>query len=494
MNAVVAMQRFPTGLRRRLALMFVLVAGASAGALAVGASAAVTSYRHHSFRDRAHLEVQEDLAVVDGASPGSLLVPRLQRTEEPGGPGVLVAEDGVTSASVNTLSLRNVPPDLRARVGAGNDELVDGTTSISGDSYLVLGTRLPGDVEAYFFFSRADLLRGLAELRVTLLIGWIVVVAAAAIVGTLVARRTLRPVQAAADAARSVAEGLLETRLVVDSDDEFGQWAQSFNEMVAALEEKILALERARDRELRFNADVAHELRTPLGSLVTAATLVEEHADDLPAHLRRPSELVVAGARRLHRLVDELLELHRLEAGQEVVDAQQEDLTALVTAALVGHGWQDRVRLRTEGGPVVETDRRRVDRIVANLVGNALDHGGGDVTVTVAAEGTTARLVVEDRGPGIPPEALPSLFDRYYKVSRSRTAPSARAGGGSGLGLAIAAEQARLLGGRLGVTSELGRGTTFTLELPTGGVDGTPPPAPVRPVSAAGRRRGEPAV
>lgn len=474
--------------------MFVLVAGAAAGALAVGASAAVTSYRHHSFRDRAHLEVQEDLAIVDGASPGRLLVPRLQRTEEPGGPGVLVVEDGVTSASVNTLGLGNVPGDLRERVADGGDGIVDGTTSISGDSYLVLGTRLPGDVEAYFFFSRADLLRGLAELRVTLLIGWIVVVAAAAIVGTLVARRTLRPVQAAADAARSVAEGLLETRLVVDSDDEFGQWAQSFNEMVAALEEKILALERARDRELRFNADVAHELRTPLGALVTAATLVEEHAADLPPHLRRPSELVVAGARRLHRLVDELLELHRLEAGQEVVDAQQEDLAALVSAALVAHGWQDRVALRTEGGAVVETDRRRVDRIVANLVGNALEHGGGDVTVTVAVVGSTARLVVEDRGPGIPPEALPSLFDRYYKVSRSRTASTGvRASGGSGLGLAIAAEQARLLGGRLGVTSEVGRGTTFTFELPTGST-GTAPPGGITPVSAAGRRRGEPAV
>ena len=461
------MQRFPTGLRRRLALMFVIVAGTSAGALAIGASTVVTSYRHHSFRDRAHLEVREDLAILDGSSLGRLLVPRLERSEQPGGPGVLVIEDGVISSSIETLSEGSVPPALRTAASSQPEVIVDGTTTISGDSYLVLGSRLSGEAEAYFFFSQADLLRGLTELRVTLLIGWIIVVSAAAVVGTLVARRTLRPVQAAADAARSVAEGLLETRLVVDGDDEFGQWAQSFNEMVGALEEKILALERSRDRELRFNADVAHELRTPLGSLVTAATLVEEHADDLPPHLRRPSELVVAGARRLHRLVDELLELHRLEAGQEIVDPQHVDFAELVSATLSAHGWRDRVTVEAKQRPVVETDRRRVDRIVANLVGNALDHGGGDVTVEISCDDATASLAVRDLGPGIPPDALPNLFERYFKVSRSRTArPGERPSGGSGLGLAIAAEQARLLGGELRVESVLGTGSTFTLELP----------------------------
>jgi signal transduction histidine kinase len=461
-------ERFPTGLRRRLAMAFVAVAGVAAGVLAIGAATVVTSYRHHSFRERARVEAAQDIALLDEDAEASSLVLRLQRSEQPGGPDVLVIEDGVATSSVDTLGGDDVPARLRRLAQRAPGERVEGTTQISGDSFYLVGQRLPNGAEAYFFFSRTELLRGLSELRVTLIVGWVLVVTAAAVVGTLVARRTLRPVQEAADAARSVTEGLLATRLSVSGNDEFGQWAASFNEMVAALEEKIVALERSRDRERRFNADVAHELRTPLGSLVTAATLAEQHRDDLPAHLQRPADLVVAGARRLHRLVDELLELHRLESGHEVVEREEVDVVDAITTALVAHGWDEPVTLDVQARPLVLSDRRRIDRIICNLVSNALDHGGSDVTVVVAAEGGAASLAVIDRGPGIAEDHLPHLFDRYFKVNPSRTAPAndSNTSGGSGLGLAIASEQARLLGGSLAVDSVVGHGSTFTFRIP----------------------------
>lgn len=462
-------QRFPSGFRRRLALAFVAVAGVAAGSLAVGASLAVTSYRHHSFRERARSDALADIRLLEGESRADALVAGLEPSEQPGGPGVLVIEGDSVAGSVETLGIGDIPGGLRSEVARHPDELVSGTTSIRGDSILVLGTNLPDGGEAYFFFSQEDLLRGLTELSITLLIGWVIVLGAAAVVGTLVARRTLRPVRAAAEAARSVTEGLLETRLSVDGDDEFGQWAESFNEMVGALEDKIQALERARDREQRFNADVAHELRTPLGALVTAATLLGDNADELPPDLQRPAAIVVAGARRLHRLVDELLELHRLEAGQEVVDSDRLDMVPALHAALVAHGWDRAVEVVADSDvPPLQTDRRRVDRVIANLIGNALDHGGGDVTVTVTSDHLGVGVAVSDRGPGIEADDLRHLFDRYFKVSRSRTTATGASTGGSGLGLAIAAEQARLLGGRLDVESTPGAGATFTLWLPFG--------------------------
>jgi two-component system sensor histidine kinase MtrB len=449
-------------------MAFVVVAGVAAGTLAIGAAMAVTSYRHHAFRERAQEEATKDLARLDDTSPVSSLVRRLEGSEQLGGPDVMVVERGEVTASVERLDVADVPDVLRERVVEADAGLVAATTSIDDVPFYVLGQAINRDAQVYFFFSQGDLHHGLIELRITLVLGWVIVVIGAAVAGTLVARRTLRPVRAAADAARSVTEGLLATRLRVEGDDEFGQWARSFNEMVGALEGKIADLEVASQRERRFNADVAHELRTPLGTLVTAATLVEEQEDDLPEHLRRPIELIVVGARRMHRLVDELLELHRLEAGQEVVEDGELDVVGAVQEALAAHGW-DQVALEARATPRLRSDRRRIDRIIANLVGNALVHGGGDVVVEVD-EGTDVTVAVRDTGPGIAPESMPHLFDRYFKASPSRAVdPEATSSTGSGLGLAIAAEQARLLGGRIEVRSTPGDGATFTLHLPRQG-------------------------
>ena len=262
----------------------------------------------------------------------------------------------------------------------------------------------------------------------------------------------------ASAAASSLAEGLLETRLPVEGQDEFGAWARAFNEMAAALETKISALSAAQARERRFTADVAHELRTPLTALVGEASLLGEHLDRLPPQSRRPAELLIADVGRLRKLVEELMEISRLDAGAESVHAEPVDLVAVTAAILGRRGWDGRVRLDGEE-TVVTTDPRRLERIVANLVGNALEHGGDGVVVRVGRNGSHAFVEVADKGPGIPSEHLPHLFDRFYKADPSRSGP------GSGLGLAIAQENARLLGGEIQVWSEPGKGSRFTLRL-----------------------------
>jgi two-component system sensor histidine kinase MtrB len=179
----------------------------------------------------------------------------------------------------------------------------------------------------------------------------------------------------------------------------------------------------------------------------------------MPPEARRPAELLVEDVKRLRDLVDDLLEVSRLDSGTQPVRPERVDLGSLVAAAVRARGWEERVRLEAVE-VVLTTDPRRVERIVANLVGNALEHGGRDVSVRVGADGLGAFVEVADRGPGIAREDLPHLFERFYKADPART------GRGTGLGLAIALENARLLGGDVAVWSEPGQGSRFTLRLP----------------------------
>jgi two-component system, OmpR family, sensor histidine kinase MtrB len=364
---------------------------------------------------------------------------------------------GRTFSSGFKASAREVPADLRRIVGRG--ELGYERTEVAGTHYLVVGGPADRDTELYFFFSEQGLRHDLALLRNILGGGVAILVLLAGFAGAVLARSTLRPVARASDAARSLAEGLLETRLPVEGRDEFGAWAQAFNEMAAALETKIDDLSAAQARERRFTADVAHELRTPLTALVGEASLLAEHLDSMPDDSRRPAELLIGDVGRLRRLVEDLMEISRFDAGAESVQAEPVALRALAEATVSARGWDGRVRL---GGDdvTVTSDPRRLERIVANLVDNAIQHGGSGVTVSVGRDEGVAAVEVTDDGPGIPPEHLPHLFERFYK------ADAARSGGGTGLGLAIAQENARLLGGGIEVSSAPGEGTRFTLRLP----------------------------
>jgi signal transduction histidine kinase len=450
--------RVPAGrLRRRLTAAFVLVAGLSAGALALGSFLLVRGSRLSESLERAEEEARFDLTLATSLQEQTDLQGFVTRYQQERRVRALLLFGEQRFASSPGVDLA-VPSELRAVVQRG--ELGYQRLEVGGAPFLVVGGRPPGsDAELYFLFPEERIHRDLAELRNVLVVGWLAVVALAAVVGRALARRTLEPVARASQAARSLAEGLLATRLPVESEDEFGAWAASFNEMAEALGTKIKALSEAQARERRFTSDVAHELRTPLAALVGEASLLREQLDRMPPEARRPAELLAQDVARLRRLVDELMEISRFDAGREGVRSESVDLRALVEATVRSRGWDAKVEVSGED-VVLSSDRRRMERIVANLAGNAVEHGGGSARVRVGREARGAFVEVLDRGPGIPSEHLLRLFDRFYK------ADPARSGAGSGLGLAIALENARLLGGDIEVWSELGVGSRFTLRIP----------------------------
>jgi signal transduction histidine kinase len=443
------------GFRRRLTITFALAVGLSAAALGAGSYFVV---RHNLLADSVDSSVAQTRRNLDVArslrtSRTALLV---QAYQSRGSFETVAIRHGQVFLSGTKVTLREVPKGLSAIVGRG--ELGYERTSVAGTHYLVTGAPAANDRQLYFFFSEEGLRHELAVLRNILLGGVGILALLAALAGIVLARSTLRPVGRASAAAQSIAEGLLETRLPVEGQDEFGAWAQSFNEMAAALETKIAALSAAQARERRFTSDVAHELRTPLTALVGEASLLAEHLERMPAESRRPAELLIADVGRLRRLVEELMEISRFDAGAESVHAEEVDVAALVAATVRARGWEGRVRLDGDGLKL-SSDARRLERIVANLIGNALEHGATEVSVRLANDDGEAVVEVVDDGPGIAPEHLPHLFERFYK------ADAARSGGGTGLGLAIAQENARLLGGEIQVESELGAGSRFTLRL-----------------------------
>ena len=439
-------------LRRRLTIVLALAVGLSGAALAVGSYFVV---RHNLLADSVNRSIAQTRRNHDIASaydgPEALLNAYTER-----GYSTVVARKSHSFVSGPDVSLRAVPSALRDVVRQGN--LGYQRATVAGIAYLVTGVPVGADTRVYFFFSEDGLQRDLTQLRNILAIGVAILVLLAGLVGVVFARRTLRPVGRASVAAQALAEGLLDTRLPVQREDEFGAWARSFNEMAAALEAKISALAAAEARERRFTANVAHELRTPLTALVGEASLLAEHLDALPPESRRPAELLVADIGRLRRLVEELMEISRFDAGAESVQGEPVDLVALAGAIARARGLNAPVS-SSGSEVVVASDPRRIERILANLVDNALEHGGDPVAIRVSVDGGSGSVEVADHGPGIPPDHLPHLFDRFYKAGAAR-------GGGAGLGLAIAQENARLLGGTVEVVSTPGGGTRFTLRIP----------------------------
>jgi two-component system sensor histidine kinase MtrB len=322
------------------------------------------------------------------------------------------------------------------------------------------GRRPPSGPDFYFFHSAVDIETGLQRLQQALLAGGAVLILAGAITGSWVARRVLRPVRQASNAALEMADGDLTVRLAEDSEDEFGAWANAFNRMAGSLEETIGRLEAARARERRFVADVSHELRTPLTGLVNEAALVKQHLDGMPGEGHRVAELLVADVDRLRHLVDDLLEISRLDAGAHETTREPVDLRAFLQAVIADRLPQARLLGGTEPLPL-EVDRRRLERIVGNLLDNAKRHApDSDVDVSAEPEHDAVVIQVADRGPGAEPADLDRLFERFSVGDR------ARSGSGTGLGLAIARQHAQQMGGTLEAARRPGGGLVFELRVP----------------------------
>jgi two-component system sensor histidine kinase MtrB len=285
-----------------------------------------------------------------------------------------------------------------------------------------------------------------------------------AVVALLVARRLARgvlaPVEIAARAAERIERGDLAVRVPVSSQDEFGAWAERFNRMAETLGDTIGRLRASQAQNRRFVADVSHELRTPLAALVAEASILRDSLDALPPDSRRAGELLVGDVARLRTLVDELMELSRFDAAAEELSAEAVDVRPIVRNVVDARFPAARLSLPDEP-VVVELEPRRLERILGNLLDNAREHAQGTpVEVTLEARGGETVLAVADRGPGVEPERLGRIFERFYKADPSR------AGGSSGLGLAIASEHARLLGGALEAQNREDGGLRVQLRLP----------------------------
>ncbi|MEU6013679.1 HAMP domain-containing sensor histidine kinase [Streptomyces sp. NPDC047515] len=297
------------------------------------------------------------------------------------------------------------------------------------------------------------------------------VVLLSAVLALLAAGTVLRPVRKLGRATRELAAGDLGSRVAVTGHDELADLARTFNESADALQASDAELREQEAKARRFVADVSHELRTPLAAMTMVATVLEEDADQLPPDAARAARTVGAETARLARLVEDLMEISRFDAGAVRLNATETDLADTVRASLALRGWTDRVRTRLQEDVRAVVDRRRIDVIVANLGGNALRHGAPPITVTLgtalAADGEWVTLEIADHGPGLPPGARERVFDRFYKADEARTRGAADdSGQGSGLGTAIALENARLHGGTIDVADGPRGGAVFTLRLP----------------------------
>ncbi|MFE9664374.1 ATP-binding protein [Streptomyces sp. NPDC005955] len=386
---------------------------------------------------------------------------------------------GVSDALADTQG--RITPELRAAVRAGEAARFQ-RVRWRGEPYLVVGMPVryaDGDrrTSGLEVFAISDLRaehEDTAALLDSVRDGIAGVVVLAVVLALLAAGTVLRPVRKLGRATRKLAAGDLGSRVAVKGRDELADLARTFNETADALQASDAELREQEAKARRFVADVSHELRTPLAAMTMVATVLEEDADQLPPDAARAARTVGAETARLARLVEDLMEISRFDAKAVRLNAAETDLADTVRASLALRGWTDRVVTHLPSGVRAVVDRRRIDVIVANLVGNALRHGAPPVTVTLRVEPVAGRdrvaLEVADHGPGLPPGARERVFDRFYKADEARTRKADDdddgGGQGSGLGTAIAWENARLHGGTIEVADGPGSGAVFTLRLP----------------------------
>ncbi len=362
-----------------------------------------------------------------------------------------------------TFSGDAIPASLREAVAQGDSArmLVD----LNGEPELIVGIPIDDGRAAYYeAVSFTELEDTLESLAVSLFGASVVTTLVGGTLGYWLSRRTLRPLANVGLAAEAIAGGRLDTRLEGTDDPDLNVLVTSFNHMAHALEERV-------DRDGRFASDVSHELRSPLMTLAASVSVLASRRDEMPDDASRSAvDLMEADVSRFQQLVDDLLEISRFDAGVARLSLEEVHLPELVRQA-VAQARTGRSMVHVEIDPdladlVVRADKRRLVRILDNLLGNADAYGDGPTRVSVEGAADNVLLAVEDRGPGVPVEDRGRIFDRF-----SRGAGAGRrsaSGDGVGLGLALVAEHARLHGGRVWVEDRPDgeAGARFVVQLP----------------------------
>ncbi|MCB5909592.1 sensor histidine kinase [Streptomyces pinistramenti] len=514
-----------TSLRVRLVFVFALVALTAA----VSASGIAYWLNRNTVLDRTQNAVLKDFRKALDERAGSLpLRPRCAELQDaarqmaagPQNYTVLLigvdseGKDCAATTDKNLLTLKTVPASLRKAVDTVRPvddanryphHLYWQRREADDTPYLVAGAKvIGGGPTGYMMKSLATERQDLNSLAWSLGIATALALVGSALLAQAAATTVLRPVQRLGHAARQLGEGRLETRLRVTGTDELADLSRTFNRTAEQVEQRVQELSAREESSRRFVADMSHELRTPLTAITAVSEVLEEEADSLDPMIAPAVQLVVSETRRLNDLVENLMEVTRFDAGTARLVLDDVDVADQVTACIDARAWLDAVELDAERGIVAHLDPRRLDVVLANLIGNALKHGGSPVRVSVRTEdapvtgpdgagrtgssavppasqgsqdtapadapqhpeggsraGGSLVIQVRDHGPGIPENVLPHVFDRFYKASASRPRST-----GSGLGLSIALENAHIHGGEIIAANLPEGGAVFTLRLP----------------------------
>nr|WP_294164052.1 MtrAB system histidine kinase MtrB [uncultured Corynebacterium sp.] len=385
---------------------------------------------------------------------------------------VVENQDGSVTTSPEDFP---VPDQLREMVDQGQiAQQYFPAPRENGDHYnaLLVGTPTDTDIphtQVYLALSMESEESTMALMRGLLSAAGVVVVVLLVGIAWLATQQVITPIRSASRIAQRLAAGHLKERMAVDSDDEMGRLAASFNNMADKLSSQIAQLEEYGDLQRQFTSDVSHELRTPLTTVRMAADMIEAESDSLPHGAQRASRLMSSELDRFEELLADLLEISRHDAGVADLSTAAIDLRSCVEAAYgqVEHLAREldvEVQLNLPEERIgVEADSRRLERILRNLLANAIDHSEGNpVAVDVAATDTAVGVTVTDHGVGLKPGQEELVFNRFWRADSSRK----RHSGGTGLGLAIAREDAVLHGGTLDATGYEGFGSRFRLIIP----------------------------
>ncbi|GAA4112495.1 MtrAB system histidine kinase MtrB [Enteractinococcus coprophilus] len=367
------------------------------------------------------------------------------------------------------------------------DELADQVASGNGIYYqsialpdagstqpgLAFGTQVvlpPGNYYAlYFIYDLADVQATIDYLMNVLLVAGVVLVFMNIGIALWVTRSVGKPIQQAAQTAEWLSSGDLSVRMDVQRTDEIGSLSESFNKMADNIQDQITQLADLSQIQQRFVSDVSHELRTPLTTVAMASEVLYESRSELDPVLRRSTELMHHQVERFQALLEDLLEISRFDAGAAQVAVEKTDLLHLaadvaLTAQPLADKTNTQLSIVAKGQNFTsDVDSRRIERILRNLVNNAIEHGESNpVDVIIQGDDTSVSIVVRDHGMGMTEDQLDHVFDRFWRADPART----RTTGGSGLGLAIAVEDTRLHNGTLDAWGRPEQGSAFRLTLP----------------------------
>ncbi|MFI1677360.1 MtrAB system histidine kinase MtrB [Streptomyces sp. NPDC020607] len=375
---------------------------------------------------------------------------------------------------------RTIPEDLVQEIDRHPGALRSFTTVVyrpqadrDPEPGLVIGKRLDdinGDpYQLYYVFPLTQEEESLTLVRATLATAGLFVVVLLGAIAWLVVRQVVTPVRMAAGIAERLSAGKLQERMKVTGEDDIARLGEAFNKMAQNLQLKIQQLEDLSRMQRRFVSDVSHELRTPLTTVRMAAHVIHEARVDFDPVTSRSAELLSDQLDRFESLLADLLEISRFDAGAAALEAEPIDLREVARRVVGGaeplaERKGSHIRIVGDSQPVIaEADARRVERVLRNLVVNAVEHGDGkDVVVRLGAAGGAVAVAVRDYGVGLKPGEATRVFNRFWRADPAR----ARTTGGTGLGLSIALEDARLHGGWLQAWGEPGGGSQFRLTLP----------------------------